>query len=55
MLTQCPDLSRLAVARMVDWSEDEVERIEHKYVSGDRLAAAMIERLNARSQNDPGT
>lgn len=46
MLTHCPDLSRLEIARMVDWSEDDVERIERKYVSGDRIAAALLERLN---------
>jgi hypothetical protein len=46
MITHCPDLSRLEVARMVDWSEDDVERIERKYVSGDRIAAALLDRLN---------
>lgn len=46
MLTHCPDLSRLEIARMVDWSEDDVERIERKYVSGDRIAAALLDRLN---------
>jgi len=46
MLTHVPDLSRLEIARMVDWSEDDVERIERKYVSGDRIAAALLERLN---------
>jgi hypothetical protein len=52
MLTNCPDLSRLEIARMVDWSEDDVERIERKYVSGDRIAAAFLERLN---RNGNGT
>jgi len=51
MLTQCPDLSRLEIARMVDWSEADIERIERKYVSGDRIAAALIARLN---QNKTG-
>lgn len=46
MLTHCPDLSRLEIARMVDWSETDVERIERKYVSGDRIAGALLERLN---------
>lgn len=48
MKCAAPWLSNAEVGEMVDWSEDEVDRIITRYLSADALAEAKIERLRGR-------